>query len=376
MVTKLMIAAMLLAGATMGARAQDAQQKSDDNPPPTTSQTSVANQNPARTTESHSKSSNGTVDNQRVEILGPDGRYVPASDTETETVRVDDTTTRTIVRTYQWDGNGERKLAQVSEAETKSAAGGDSQTIRTTSTSDVDGKFQVVSREVADTKKVSPEEQQTKSTFYVADGNGGFTTSAQTEESQKTNPDHTVEVKTTTMVPNGNGGWQVGEQKETTVKQDGKNQTTEERTSTPDSEGKLAESSRTVVTQGESATGERVQTVQRYSTDVVGAAGDGKLHMAQQVTTVQKKTADGEVTEQQVVEPNVGNPSDTPQTTRKTTYTVLHGSSGAQQKKTTEARDANGNLSVVSVETKKAEGAPSPAAVPSHEQAAPADKPQ
>lgn len=371
MVTKLMIVAMLLAGSTMGARAQDAQQKSDDNPPPTTSQTSVANQNPARTTESHSKSSNGTVDNERVEILGPDGRYVPASETETETIRVDATTTRTIVRTYQWDGNGERKLAHVSEAETKSAAGGDSQTVRTTSTSDVDGKFQVVSREVADTKKVSPEEQQTKSTFYVADGNGGFTTSAQTEESQKTNPDHTVEVKATTMVPNGNGGWQVGEQKETTVQQDGKNQTTEERTSTPDSEGKLAESSRTVVTQGESATGERVQTVQRYSTDVVGAAGDGKLHMAQQVTTVQKKTADGEVTEQQVVEPNVGNPSDTPQTTRKTTYTVLYGSSGTQQKKTTEARDANGNLSVVSVETKKAEAAASQGAG-----AAASDKPQ
>jgi hypothetical protein len=344
---KLMIGAVVWGGVAAGVWAQEEQAQ------PTTSETSVPNQNPARTTESHSKSGNSAVDTQRVEVMGPDGRYTPAAETETETVRVDATTTRTTVKTYQWDGNGQRKLATVSEQESKSGGDGDTQTVRTTSTSDIDGKFQVVSREVADTKKTSPDTRETKSTFYVADGNGGFTRSAQTDESQTTGADHTVAVKKTTMVPDGNGGWQVGEQKETTVKQEGKTQTTEERTSTPDTEGKLAESSRTVVTQGESPTGERVQTVQKYSTDVVGAAGDGKLHMAQQVTTVQKKTEDGEVTEQEVVEPNVGNPSDGPQATRKTKYSVLYGASGAQQTTTTKERDANGNFGVVSVETRK-----------------------
>jgi len=367
---KLAIWAVLWGGVTVSARAQEAQQKSGD-AAPTTSETAVPNENPSRTTESHSKSGNGTVDTERFEVRGPDGSYMPVSDTETETVRVDATTTRTVVRTYRWDGNGERKLAQVSEAESKSTAGGDSQTVGTTSTSDVNGNFQVVSRSVADTKKISPDEQQTKSTVYVADGNGGFTASAQTEESQKTNADHTIEVKKTTRVPDGNGGWQVGEQKETTTKQDGKNRTTEERTSLTDSEGKLSEATRTVEQDTETPEGERVHKVAKYSTDGVGGPGDGRLHMDRQVTTVQKKTADGEATEEQVVEPNLANPSDGPQPTRKTKYTVLYGPSGAQQTTTTQARDANGNLSVVSVETKKSEQA-----APSQGAAGASEKPQ
>ena len=51
--------------------------------------------------ESHSKSGNRSVDKQRVEVLGPDGHYQPDSDTETETIKVNDSTTRTVVRTYQ-----------------------------------------------------------------------------------------------------------------------------------------------------------------------------------------------------------------------------------------------------------------------------------
>jgi hypothetical protein len=346
------------------------EKKTSDEPAPVTTETDVANQNPARTTESHSKSGNSTVDSQKVEVMGPDGRYVPFEDTETENVKVDATTTRTIVRTYRYDADGEKKLDRISEGESRRTASGDVQTVTTTSNSDVDGHLQIVARQVADTKKISPDAQETKTTLYTPDGNGGFAASQQTEQSQKTAPDHTVEVKTTTLLPDGNGGWQVGEQKESTTKQDGKNRTTEERTSLRDSEGDLSESSRTVEHETVTPTGETTHTVETYSKDVLGEASDGNLRLKQQVTTTHKKTADGEVTEQEVARPDPGNPSDGLQPAAKTRYTVLYGSSGAKQTTTTETRDGNGNFNVVSVETHKADDAPSP-----QKPAASSDKP-
>jgi len=98
-------------------------------------------------------------------------------------------------------------------------------------------------------------------------------------------------------------------------------------------------------------------------------AGDGRLHLNQRVTTVQKKNSDGETTEQQVELPNPGNPSDGRQVHAKTKYIVLYGASGTQQTKTVQVRDGNGNLNVLSVDTRKSDQATPAAQTPS-------DKPQ
>ena len=113
LLVKSMISVILCVGSVLCAQAQDAQPNNSNESWTATTQTSVDNTNPSRTTESHAKSGNRSVDKQRVEVLGPDGRYQPDSDTEKETVRVNATTTRTMVRTYRWDANGQRKLAQV-----------------------------------------------------------------------------------------------------------------------------------------------------------------------------------------------------------------------------------------------------------------------
>jgi hypothetical protein len=365
----LMISVLFCFGSAVSTQAQDAQRNSSDESWSATTETSVNNANPARTTESHAKSGNRSVDKQRVEVLGPNGRYQPDSETEKETVRVDATTTRTVVRTYRWDGNGQRKLAQVTEEEARSTASGDAQTVRTTLSSDVNGSLRVVQRENADTRKTSPDVQETKITVYLADGNGGFTKFRQTQELQKRSADHRLEEKKTTLLPDGNGNWKVGEVKEKTIQEDGKNRTTEERVSRPDLEGRLSESSRSVGEETETTAGEKSNTIDTYSTNVPGLAGDGRLHLNQRVTTIQKKNSDGETTEQQVEQPNPGNPNDGRQVREKTKYIVRYGASGTQQTKTIQGRDVNGNLNVVSVDTRKSDQAPPAAQTPS-------DKPQ
>ena len=366
-----LIVLILWLGSAVCARAQDAQPNNTAEAWTTTTQTHIDNTTPSRTMESHTKSGNRSVDKQRLEVLGLDGRYQPDSETEKETIQVNATTTRTVVRTYGWDGNGQRYLVQVSEEEARSSAGGDVHMVRTTSSSDVNGNLQVMLREVADTKKTSPDAQETRTMVYRADGNGSFTPSLQTQELQKRNADRRAEVKATTLRPDGNGNWELAEVTEKTIKQDGKNRTVEERVSRPDADGKLSEFSRTVGEETETAAGERSNTVETYSTVVPGLAGDGRLHLNQRATTVQNKDSDTKTTEQWVAQPNPGNPSDGLQVQHKTKYTVQYAASGAQQTKTVQARDASGTFTVVSVETQKSDKvSPAQAPIPS------ADKPR
>ena len=371
LLVKSMISVILCVGSVLCAQAQDAQPNNTNESWTATTQTSVDNPNPSRTTESHVKSGNRSVDKQSVEVLGPNGRYLPDSETDKETVQVNATTTRTVERTYRWDVNGQRSLVQVTEEEARSSASGDAQVVRTSSNPDANGNLHVVQREVADTRKTSPDAEETKTTVYRSDGNGGLNPSLRTQELQKRSADHRVEVKKTTLVPDSSGNWEVGEVKESTINQDGRNRTSEERVSHPDSEGRLSEVSRTVGKETESAAGEKNNTVETYSTDAPGLAPDGSLHLNQRVTTVQKKDSSGKTTEQQVEQPNSGDPNAGLQVSTKTKYIVLYGASGTQQTKTIQAHDINGTFSVVSVETKKSDQAPA-----AQVQIAPSDKPK
>lgn len=334
-----------------------------------TTETSDPNAAPSRMTESHSKSGNRSVDKQRVEVFGLNHRYQPAFETEKETIRVNDTTTRTVVRTYNWDENGRRKLVQVTEEEARSTANGDVQAVRTTSNSDINGNLQIVQREVADTQKTSADAQETKTTVYLADGNGNFTTARQTQELHKRSDDHRIEEKKTTLLPDGNGNFKVAEVKEKTIQEDGKNRTTEERVSHSDLNGRLSETSRTVDRETETPEGEKSNMVDIYSTNNPGLTGDGRLHLNQRVSTVQKKDSNGRITEQQIERPNPGNPHDRPEVRAKTKYVVRYASPGTQETKTTQERDINGNWKVVRVETRKSDEAPPAATTTS-------DKPQ
>jgi hypothetical protein len=177
-------------------------------------------------------------------------------------------------------------------------------------------------------------------------------------------------VKKTTLLPDGNGHWELSEVKENTIKEDGKNRTSEERISRPNSEGGLSEVSRSVGEETETAAGEKNNTVETYSTDIAGVASDGKLHLNQRVTTVQRKDSDGETTEQQVEQPNPDSPTTGRQVRAKTKYTVQYAGSGTQRTTTVQTRDINGNFNVVSVETQKSDQ------VPAEQVQKPSDKPQ
>jgi hypothetical protein len=368
---KPLISMIFCAGVSVCALAQNARPNTTNDSSTATTQTSVENTSPSRTTESHVRSGNKSVEKQTVEALGPNGQYQPASETEKETIHVNATTTRTVVRSYSWDVNGQRNLQQVTEEEARSSASGDVEVVRTSSESDGNGNLQVVQREVADTRTISPDVQETKTTTYLPNGNGDLTPSLQTRELQKRSADHRVEVKKTLLQPNSSGNWKVAEVKESTIKEDNKARTSEERISRPDSDGGLSEVSRTVGKETQSAAGEKTTTVETYFTNAPGVAADGGLRLNWQVTTVQKTNSGGKTTEQQRMQPNPNDTNGGLQVSTRTKYTVRYAASGTDETKTIQERDVNGAFQVVSVETRKSDQAPAPQV-----QVAPSEKPK
>jgi len=320
-----------------------------------TTESQRPNTNPTRSTESHTKSGNRTVDKQTIERIGTDGHYQPYLDVEKETVQVNATTVRTIERSFARGPSGEKTLMQVTEEEKQTLGSGDGKLVRTTSNPDLNGGLQVVQKVVENTKKTSPDSQESKTTIFNPDGSGGLVATQQVDERQKRSG-HTVEVQKSTMLPDGSGNWQLVQRTEQTAKEDGKDRTIDERILKPDSDGRLSVVSRTTSKETETAPGQKRNTSETYSTDTPGLAPDGSLHLNQRVVTVQRAGANGaKTTEQQVEQPNPGDPGSGLQVTTKTTDVSRPSGSGVQESTTIQVRDASGNMGVVSVDTKKSD---------------------
>ena len=151
--------------------------------------------------------------------------------------------------------------------------------------------------------------EETKTTVMLPSANGGLAPAMKVQERRERGANDTVESQKTTLLPDGAGNWQVSETRQTTTRQEGKNRSTEERVSRPDSEGKLGEVSRTVSKESETASGEKHNTVETYSVDVPGSARDGSLHLVERATTAQRTSSTGQqTTEQQVEQPDPGDP--------------------------------------------------------------------
>jgi hypothetical protein len=316
--------------------------------------------NPTRTRETHTQSDGRVADKTSTDTLGPDGGYVPFADTETESRRISDTTTRTIVRTYGRDADGHRILIQQKEEEARILPGGGQKVTRSVSNPDANGGLQVVQREVEDSKQVSPNVRVTQKSVLTPDSDGHFSPAVQTEQRETKGGDGSVQSKTSTQLPDGNGGWTLSEVRQSTTRQNGQLTSKEEQVLRPDANGNLAVVERTVNKQVQSSTGEKRDTTETYSTNVPGGAGNGNLQLVQRETTLHRTTSSGaQSTVRQTEQPRPGDFSSGLQVTQEAIDIVRPGTNGTTaETHTVLAPDADGRLGQVWVDIGKSDKPP------------------
>jgi hypothetical protein len=333
------------------------------------------NINPMRTMASHTGTGDRTSDTTSVESVGPDGRYIPYSDTEKETVRINETTSRTIERTYGRDPDGRRTLIQERQEETRTLSGGEQKVTRTLSNPDGDGKLQVVQRELEDSKQVSPGVRVTNTTLLMPDINGGFSPAVRTEQREARSTDGTIDSRKSTLITDGLGGWKLSEVRESTSKPEGVDvRSKDERVLRPDANGQLAVVERTVSKEAQDSSVEKRATVEKYSTDVPGVAGDNGLQLVQRETTVQRSSAGTQSSVRQVEKTHPGSLGGGLGLAEETIDIVRPNASGtADQSHTILTTDSDGRLSQVWVDMGKT-GDPGAVKVDTKASAKPATK--
>jgi hypothetical protein len=360
----LKIAATLFAGIVFATMAPAQSQNSDANSSnsnqswSSTAETSDSNiGSRTRTTEGHTKTGNHTVDKQTTEIQRS-GSYEPYQEIERETTRVDTSTTRTTVRTYGRDSNGNRILTQVTDEERHDQPDGGSKIVRSTSNPDANGRLSVVQRQEEDTAKLGKNVEETKTTTYLPGVDGRLVPSAQTQERRDRVDDHTVKFEKSTSLSDGAGHWQLGERKNGTITDDGKNRTSEEHVARDDGSGNLSEVSRTVSKESRDGSGATQSIVENYAKDIPGASSDGTMHLVQRVTTSRDSSKAGSNSRQQTEQVNPGNPDAGLQVTVGSTGSEQSAVSGTNGSNTVTSRDADGRMRVVSVDMTKSDKKP------------------
>ena len=319
-------------------------------------------ENPYRTSTTHTEVNGHIIDKTVVEVRGPDGRYVPYSQTERESVKVNDSTTRTTERSYGTDANGQRVLTQQTQEEKKSSPGGDSNVVRTVSNPDANGSLQVVQQTLVNTKQIAPGSTDTNTTVMSANGSGGLSPTVRIEEHQRQTDPKTTQFTKSTSLNDGSGGWNLSEVRQGTMKQDAGGTNKDESVLRPDADGKLAVVERTVTRAADSASGDKRDTTETYSTNVPGQAGDEGLKLVKRESTVQRKnTNGGSSTIQQVERPDPGDPGAGLHVTQQAIDIVRPGSNGvAQQTSTIVTTDTNGNTNTVWVDMGRSNQPPPP----------------
>jgi len=318
--------------------------------------------NPLRTSESHTESDGRASNRTSVETMGMDGRYVPYSDIETQSVRVNDTTVRNIQRAFGRDVDGHRVLIQEKQEEVRSLPGGAQSVSRTFSNPDANGALQVVQRELEDSKQVSPGVRVTNTTILSPDINGGLAPAVRTEQRETRSSDGTVESSKSTLLNDGTSTWRLSEVRESTSKPESPElRTKEERVFRPDSTGKLALTERTVSHESQATGGDKGETVDTYSTNVPGVAGDDSMQLVQRATTVQRNSAGTQSTVRQVEQPRPGSVGGSLHVTQEAIDIVRPDASGnARVSRTIETPDSDGRMGQVWVDTGKTDN---PAAI-------------
>lgn len=322
-----------------------------------------------RTSESHKKAGNRTLDKRTTEGVGPDGSPQMVKDVETETVKVNATTTRIIRRTYGRSLNGERTLTQVQEEEQRELPNGATKSMLTTSQVDFNGRLQVQEREERETRNVNAGTKESRLVISLPDANGGLSPATRKVERETKTGQDTSKFQKSVESRDLNGGWQITESSEGTIRENGSQKTIDETVSKADINGRLAVDSHKVTKEVSDDQGTR-STVETYSRETLGSAPDNGLHLNQRVTTVVKSKANGSTRETQVEDRNVANPSDGVRVSSKTIDIVQAGPNGTSQTRTVQADTGNGSLGVVEVDTRKSDQKPVKVDI------APTDKPK
>lgn len=355
-------ALVLVLASVLPALSQEADQASES---PQSWNTSASMQDPSgratptQVLSSHKEQDGKSVDVQTLQRQSINGGTEVYGQTETETVKLDATTTRVTTRHYVTNSDGQKVLNGVAVEEKRELPDGGESVVSTVSRPDADGNLQVTQRQIQQSEQSSPGVRTTNTTVLLPGPEGALAPSTRIHEVQKQVQPGLTEYTRSLSLKNGDGNWQVNEIRQGTIEKSGSAETKQENVSRLNADGQMSLMEKTVSKQTNSD-GEQRKEVQKFSTTMGGVTNypDGKMHLDRQVTTVTRTGSGGEqVTEEQVNERSQAAPDEALRPSQHVLDITRPGLEGIKQQTVTiESASPNGGMNVVWVNTGKSSG--------------------
>lgn len=281
----------------------------------------------------------GTLDRLK---LGSE--YGSASEAEKETVPLGSDGTRTTVKIYDRDVNGNRRVIETVVEEVQNLPGGRTNATRTTSRRDVDGRLKPIRRDTQETVPTGTNAYQTTTTIQVPGSSGSLARAEQIIQKEQAKGENQVEIDRIHMLRGVSGNWETNDRRVSTTRKTGDQFSTDEAVYRYDTNGKYQIDRQLSSRQWRDSQGREQREVSTYRSDL-----SGRLNLDTRTRISKEALADGTTqTTQSLEQQNPAAPSEGLRVVERITeYVRLTGGDKRESELYVQTPDPNGQNQTV-----------------------------
>ena len=281
----------------------------------------------------------GTLDRLK---LGSE--YGSASEAEKETVPLGSSGTRTTVKIYDRDVNGNRRLIETVVEEVQNLPGGRTDASRTVSRRDVDGRLKPIRKDTQETVPAGTNAYQTTTTIQLPGPSGSLVRAEQIIQKEQAKGENQIEIDRTHMLRGGSGNWETNDRRVSTTRKTGDQFSTDEAVYRYDTNGNFQLERQLSSRQWRDSQGRDQREISTYRSDL-----SGRLNLDTRTRISKATLADGTTqTTQQLEQQNPAAPSEALRLVERITeYVRLTGGDKKESELYVQTPDPNGQNQTV-----------------------------
>jgi hypothetical protein len=237
------------------------------------------------------------LDTHTLDKLTLGSEYGSASEAEKETVPLGANGTKTTIKIYGRDVNGNRQLIETSVEEIRNLADGRTDATRTISRRGADGRLRPIRKDVQETAPTGANSYQTTLTTDLPSSSGSLVRTEQIVQTEKAKGENQIEIDRTHMLRSGGGSWETSDRRISTTRKSGDQFSTDEAVYRYDVNGNYKLDQRMSSRQWRDPQGQEQREVSTYRSDQ-----SGTLKLDARTRIVKQNMPDGTSQTTQVLE--------------------------------------------------------------------------
>ncbi len=243
---------------------------------------------PFRWLEATGETSGVRLNTHTLEKLTLGSQYGSASEAEKETVPLGAHGTRTTIKIYGRDVNGNRQLLETAVEEVRNLPDGRTDATRTVSRRGADGRLRTIRKDVQETTPTGTDSYQTTLTIDLPGPSGSLVRTEQMVQTEKAKGENLIEIDRTHMLKSGGGGWETSDRRISTTRKTDDQYSTDEAIYRYDTNGNYKLDQRMSSRQWRDSQGQEQREVSTYRSDL-----SGRLNLDTRTRIVKQNMPDG-----------------------------------------------------------------------------------